>query len=148
MRHYHILQRGDYIPQDILSKVAGRYGFGLVVDIRKIKGDQASWYCAKYLSKSGRCVGVRKVTKSKTWKILGDLESAFEVEDTFGYSLEKPVGLTDSQKESKILEEKLDVATGGVEKRLERSAWKWLNEQWDLDPPEGYPQQEAKEYKY
>lgn len=48
--HFHILVN-RFIPRPILRSVAVAAGFGRVLDIREIPGDQAQYYVRKYLSK-------------------------------------------------------------------------------------------------
>lgn len=51
--HLHVIQRGDFIPQKVLSERAESAGMGSVVDIRRIREpDQAAKYLVKYLTKS------------------------------------------------------------------------------------------------
>lgn len=50
--HLHLIQRGDYIPQKVLSERAESAGMGRVVHIRKIQEPkQAARYLVKYMSK-------------------------------------------------------------------------------------------------
>lgn len=51
--HVHVLQRGDYVPQSLISKKWSYYGIGKVVDIRKIQTPHgAAQELTKYLLKS------------------------------------------------------------------------------------------------
>lgn len=65
--HYHLAQRGSYIPQRWLSKACEGNGLGRVVDIRACKGRGASWYMAKYITKEAVPIGWRKVAQSRGW---------------------------------------------------------------------------------
>lgn len=62
--HLHILQRGDFIPQRVLSERAESAGMGRVVHIRKVsEGDQAARYLSKYLAKSMRDESFRNMNR-------------------------------------------------------------------------------------
>lgn len=50
--HLHVVARSSYVPQRVLSKAASRYGFGRVVDIRRLRTSEALNYVAKYLTKT------------------------------------------------------------------------------------------------
>lgn len=66
MKHYHVGQHGDYLPQDELSTLAEGHGFGKVVDIREVKSKgQLAGYLTDYLSKGGIQKGERKVAVSR-----------------------------------------------------------------------------------
>ena len=51
--HLHLLQKGDFIPQAMLSERAEAAGMGYVVDIRRIRGaaGEVPRYLCKYLTK-------------------------------------------------------------------------------------------------
>jgi hypothetical protein len=65
MLHYHLAQKGSYIPQRWLSKRAEANGLGRVVDIRKCQGEGPAFYLAKYITKDGAPSGWRKVAYSR-----------------------------------------------------------------------------------
>lgn len=65
MLHWHLAQRGDYIPQAWLSRRAAAHGLGEVVDIRRCYGKGPSFYLAKYITKEAAPEGWRKVTVSR-----------------------------------------------------------------------------------
>ena len=67
MYHYHLGQKGDYVPQAMLSNVARANGLGQVVDIRKCFGAGPGWYMSKYISKGLDTIpaGWRKVAASR-----------------------------------------------------------------------------------
>lgn len=66
MKHYHVGQHGDYLPQKELSALAKGHGFGEVVDIREVKHrGQVVAYLTDYLSKGGVQKGERKVAPSR-----------------------------------------------------------------------------------
>lgn len=67
MLHYHLAQKGDYIPQAWLSERARANGLGRVVDIRVCKGQGPAFYLAKYITKEAAPRGWRKVAYSKGW---------------------------------------------------------------------------------
>lgn len=64
--HLHLLQRGDFIPQRILSQRAESAGMGYVVDIRRIRGGaEVPQYLCKYLTKQALSaeIGASKTRK-------------------------------------------------------------------------------------
>lgn len=65
MIHWHLAQRGDFIPQRWLSARAEANGLGSVVDIRKCYGEGPSFYLSKYITKEGAPVDWRKVSFSR-----------------------------------------------------------------------------------
>lgn len=65
MLHWHLAQRGSYIPQKFLSWRASAHGLGRVVDIRKCRGQGVSFYLAKYVTKEPAPTGWRKVSVSR-----------------------------------------------------------------------------------
>lgn len=57
--HLHLLQRGDFIPQRVLSARADSAGMGYVVDIRRIRGGaEVPRYLTKYLTKQTLSAGI------------------------------------------------------------------------------------------
>jgi len=65
MYHFHLAQKGGYIPQAFLSGRAAANGLGKVVDIRRCQGKGPAWYLAKYVTKEGVPEGWRKVASSR-----------------------------------------------------------------------------------
>jgi len=67
MYHYHLGQRGDFVPQRLLSARAAANGLGKVVDIRACHGAGPGWYMSKYISKGLETIpeGWRKVAASR-----------------------------------------------------------------------------------
>lgn len=67
MYHYHLGQRGEFVPQKLLSSVASKNGLGRVVDIRQCHGEGPGFYMSKYISKGldDHPFGWRKVSASK-----------------------------------------------------------------------------------
>jgi hypothetical protein len=67
MYHYHLGQKGDFIPKHLLSAVAEANGLGKITDIRKCFGAGPGWYMAKYISKGLDTIpaGWRKVAASR-----------------------------------------------------------------------------------
>lgn len=67
MYHYHLGQRGEFVPQRLLSSMAAKNGLGRVVDIRKCHGKGPGWYMSKYIAKGLDDIpaGWRKVAASK-----------------------------------------------------------------------------------
>lgn len=65
MLHWHLAQRGDYIPQRFLSSRASANGLGEVVDIRRCRGQGVGFYLGKYVTKESAPAGWRKVTVSR-----------------------------------------------------------------------------------
>lgn len=71
--HYHIVQRGCYIPQRWLSAHWKRLTGAHMVDIRKLSNDRmVSRYITKYMAKTAAIVslalqGLRVVTASRDW---------------------------------------------------------------------------------
>ncbi len=98
--HFHLLQRGDYIPQRKLSERAESAGMGRVVHVRRIQGDQqAVSYLVKYMSKqepdSERKHTKRYVTSRQFWpggraatelKAFGPRSGEWSAQDTSSYS--------------------------------------------------------------
>lgn len=76
--HFHILQRGDFIPQEWLSEQWDAVGGGPIVDIRKIRQpEKTAKYCFKYLAKGLSRLALewprtRLIVKSKGWIIQPD----------------------------------------------------------------------------
>jgi len=67
MYHYHLGQRGDFVPVRLLSKLAAANGLGEVVDVRKCHGEGPGWYMSKYIAKGLDTLpeGWRKVAASR-----------------------------------------------------------------------------------
>ena len=65
MYHFHLAQKGDYIPQRLLASRASANGLGQVTDIRRCKQQGPEWYLAKYITKEGVPPGWRKVASSR-----------------------------------------------------------------------------------
>lgn len=67
MYHYHLGQRGDFVPVRLLSSRAAANGLGKVVDIRACHGEGPGWYMAKYIAKGLETLplGWRKVAASR-----------------------------------------------------------------------------------
>jgi hypothetical protein len=68
MLHFHLAQRGDFIPQRWLLARAEANGLGYIVDIRKCRGEGPSFYLAKYVTKDCYSLpGWRKVASSRAY---------------------------------------------------------------------------------
>jgi len=67
MYHYHLGQRGDFVPVRLLSARAAANGLGKVVDIRRCHGEGPGWYMSKYIAKGLDTIpeGWRKVAASR-----------------------------------------------------------------------------------
>jgi hypothetical protein len=66
MRHFHIAQKGDYIPQRWLSARASANGLGRIVHIEKCYGAGPAFYLSKYVTKDRFSLpGWRKVASSR-----------------------------------------------------------------------------------
>lgn len=67
MYHYHLGQRGDFVPVRLLSARAAANGLGKVVDIRACHGEGPGWYMSKYIAKGLETMpqGLRKVAASR-----------------------------------------------------------------------------------
>ena len=65
MQHFHIAQRGSYIPQRWLSAHAEKNGLGRIVHIEACRGEGAPFYLAKYITKEAGLPGWRKVASSR-----------------------------------------------------------------------------------
>ena len=72
MYHFHLAQKGSYIPQRLLSHLAESNGLGRIVDIRRCQQKGPEWYLAKYITKEGCPAGWRKVAQSR--KFFGQPE--------------------------------------------------------------------------
>lgn len=67
--HLHLLQKGSYIPQKVLSERAESAGMGRVVDIRRIQDrDEVPLYLCKYLTKQTLAAGIERGKKSKRFR--------------------------------------------------------------------------------
>jgi hypothetical protein len=89
MVHFHIAQRGDYIPVRWLSARASANGLGKIVHIEACHGAGPQFYLAKYITKDDNSLpGWRKVASSrgffrtkelpanirdKDWELIKDL---------------------------------------------------------------------------
>lgn len=69
MYHYHLGQKGDFVPVRLLSARAAANGLGQVVDIRACHGAGPGWYMAKYIAKGLEELpaGWRKVSSSRSF---------------------------------------------------------------------------------
>lgn len=88
MYHYHLGQKGSFVPQRLLSARAKENGLGRVVDIRRCHGEGPGWYMSKYIAKGLDDIpaGWRKVAASRGfWPPVGPSEGAGE-----GWMLVKP----------------------------------------------------------
>ena len=66
MLHFHIAQRGDFIPKFWLSSRASANGLGRIVDIEKCHGAGPQFYLAKYITKDNYSLpGWRKAASSR-----------------------------------------------------------------------------------
>ena len=64
--HFHIAQRGDFIPKFWLSSQASANGLGRIVDIEKCYGAGPAFYVGKYITKDNYTLpGRRKVASSR-----------------------------------------------------------------------------------
>lgn len=67
--HLHLLQKGDFIPQQVLSHRAESAGMGRVVDIRRISdGQEVPKYLCKYLTKQTLSAEIARSKKSKRFR--------------------------------------------------------------------------------
>lgn len=67
--HLHILQRGDFIPQRVLSSRADSAGMGRVVDIRRVRGaGEVPKYLCKYLTKQTLSAEIGRFKSSKRYR--------------------------------------------------------------------------------
>jgi len=65
MYHFHLGQKGGYVPKRFLSARAEANGLGKITDIRRCRGEGPAWYLAKYVTKEGVPEGWRKVAQSR-----------------------------------------------------------------------------------
>lgn len=66
MRHFHIAQRGDFIPVRWLSRHAAANGLGKIVHAEACRGAGPGFYLAKYITKDDFSLpGWRKVASSR-----------------------------------------------------------------------------------
>jgi hypothetical protein len=66
MRHFHIAERGDFIPVRWLSKHAAANGLGKIVHAEHCHGAGPQFYLAKYITKDDASLpGWRKVASSR-----------------------------------------------------------------------------------
>jgi hypothetical protein len=66
MRHFHIAQRGDFIPVRWLSIHAAANGLGKIVDAEACHGAGPQFYLSKYITKDDfNLQGWRKVASSR-----------------------------------------------------------------------------------
>jgi len=96
MYHYHIAQKGAYVPQRKLSELAEKNGFGKIVDIRKInEGGGAAWYMAKYVTKESVPDGWKKVAASRTFFLPEGPQNGSEGQESGSWSEDEWVVLPD-----------------------------------------------------
>jgi hypothetical protein len=68
MRHFHLAQRGDFIPVKWLSIHAAANGLGKIVHAEKCYGEGPAFYLAKYITKDEVILpGWRKVASSRSF---------------------------------------------------------------------------------
>lgn len=67
MRHYHMAQRGDFVPKHFLSARAEANGLGKITYIEKCYGEGPAFYLAKYITKDSAPAGWRKVASSRNF---------------------------------------------------------------------------------
>jgi hypothetical protein len=65
MRHFHIAERGDFIPVRWLSIHAPIHGLGKIVHAEQCYGAGPAYYLGKYITKSAALPGWRKVASSR-----------------------------------------------------------------------------------
>ena len=66
MRHFHLAQRGDFIPVRWLSQRAAANGLGKIVYAEACRGAGPAFYLAKYITKDDNSLpGWRKVASSR-----------------------------------------------------------------------------------
>jgi hypothetical protein len=66
MRHFHIAQRGDFVPVHWLSVRADANGLGKIVHAEQCRGAGPQFYLAKYITKDDFSLpGWRKVASSR-----------------------------------------------------------------------------------
>ena len=65
MQHFHMAQRGDFVPVRWLSQRAEANGLGKIVYIEACHGEGPKWYLAKYVTKEAGLPGWRKVAASR-----------------------------------------------------------------------------------
>lgn len=65
MLHFHIAQRGDFIPVRWLSRAAAASGLGKIVHAEACHGAGPQFYLAKYITKEQSLPGWRKVASSR-----------------------------------------------------------------------------------
>lgn len=78
MLHFHVAQRGDYIPQRWLSFRASANGLGRIVHIEACHGAGPAFYLSKYITKDNFSLpGWRKVASSRAFfrakEVPGDI---------------------------------------------------------------------------
>jgi hypothetical protein len=81
MRHFHIAQRGDFIPVRWLSVHASRNGLGKIVHAEQCHGAGPQFYLTKYITKDDFSLpGWRKVASSRGF-FPGKKEAAEKTKD-------------------------------------------------------------------
>lgn len=65
MLHFHLAQRGDFIPKHWLSARAEANGLGKITFIEQCYGAGPSFYLGKYVTKEAPLPGWRKVSSSQ-----------------------------------------------------------------------------------
>lgn len=84
MLHFHLAQRGDFVPVHWLSAQAEANGLGKIVHAEACRGAGPQFYLSKYVTKEAGLPGWRKVASSrKFWpadpKIPSDLRDDWEL---------------------------------------------------------------------
>ena len=85
MRHFHLAQKGDFIPVKWLSRRASANGLGKIVYAEECYGAGPAFYLAKYITKDAGLPGWRKVASSRGFfipevaNISNDLPSEWEL---------------------------------------------------------------------
>lgn len=65
MLHFHLAQRGDFVPVHWLSAAAEANGLGRIVHAEACRGAGPGFYLAKYITKEAGLPGWRKVASSR-----------------------------------------------------------------------------------
>lgn len=78
--HLHILMRGPYIPQALLSSIMAELIDSPIVDIRKIKGArEVIRYVAKYITKAPHHFGTgKRYWSTQAWELPKDVDPELE----------------------------------------------------------------------
>lgn len=76
MKHFHIAQRGDFVPVRWLSARAEANGLGKIVHAEACHGAGPQFYLAKYITKEASIPGWRKVAASRHfWPAVREVPS-------------------------------------------------------------------------